>query len=290
MAGGLPSSHVEGMSELKIATYRLDSAVSMLRKYARRGRLDVVSKAVERMSQEILVKQERNAWAVVLKALAEGKGARPASGTNDAHLIENSNSGVSFTLEDLNQLMMTARRLNESFDGGTPDVAYSNGLTDLYLSPERMADVRGFVYQPMNTQKAGGAAVDTDAASGPIALPDSVRTDIYNSAGTTEIYGVTLNEVMELGVGKKYSVLFGEFDVGISYNTGADDLVVGLDNSKGAFIRPVAVQSETGGTFTALADDQWSARSEKIGFYGSLEEGRVCIDARAIVGIHCNAS
>ncbi len=287
MAGGLPSSHVEGMSELKIATYRLDSAVSMLRKYARRGRLDVVSKAVERMSQEILVKQERNAWAVVLKALAEGKGARPASATDDAHLIENSNSGVSFTLEDLNQLMMTARRLNESFDGGTPDVAYSNGLTDLYLSPERMADVRGFVYQPMNTIAPNGAAAS--GSTNPVALPDSVRTDIYNSAGTTEIYGVTLNEVMELGPNKKYTKLFNEFSSFGSF-ADSDDLVIGLDNSKGAFIRPVAVQSETGGTFTALADDQWSARSEKIGFYGSLEEGRVCIDARAIVGIHCNAS
>ena len=29
MAGGLPSSHVEGMNELKIATYRLDSAINM---------------------------------------------------------------------------------------------------------------------------------------------------------------------------------------------------------------------------------------------------------------------
>jgi hypothetical protein len=291
MAGGLPSSHVEGMNELKIATYRLDSAVSLLRKYARRGRLDIVSKAIERMGQEVLVKQERNAWAVVLKALADGKGARPAAATSNAHLIANAGSGssINFTLEDLNQLMMTARRLNESFAGGTPDVAYSNGLTDLYLSPERMADVRGFVYQPMNTRKSNGAAVGTDAASGPVALPDSIRTDIYNSAGTSEIYGVALNEVMELGPSKKYTKLFNEFSSFGSF-ADSDDLVIGLDNSKGAFIRPVAVQSETGGTFTALADDQWSARSEKIGFYGSLEEGRVCIDARAIVGIHCNAA
>ncbi|NBV99977.1 MAG: hypothetical protein EBR67_10850, partial [Proteobacteria bacterium] len=64
VAGGLPSSTVEGFSELKVSTYRLDSAVSFLKRYARRGRLDVISKAVERMSNEVLVKQERNAWAV----------------------------------------------------------------------------------------------------------------------------------------------------------------------------------------------------------------------------------
>tara|TARA_Y100001973_G_scaffold73715_1_gene107562 strand:- start:2595 stop:3707 length:1113 start_codon:yes stop_codon:yes gene_type:complete len=282
MAGGLPSSHTEGMNELKIATYRLDSAVSMLRKYARRGRLDVVSKAVERMGQELLVKQERNAWAVVLKALAD------ASTGGADHINQNAQSGaangINFTLDDLNQLMMLARRLNESFAGGTPDVAYSNGLTDLYLSPERMADVRGFAYNPLNVVGPKGVAA---AAANGIALPDSVRSDIYNAAGASEIYGVTLNEMLELGPSKKYTKLFNEFsNVGSFADT--DDLIIGLDNSKGAFIRPVAVQSETGGTITTLADDQWSARSEKIGFYGSLEEGRVCIDSRAVVGIHMN--
>ncbi len=57
IAGGLPTSQVTGMNEMKFGTYRLDSAVSWLKKYARRARLDSVSKAVERMAQEVLVKQ-----------------------------------------------------------------------------------------------------------------------------------------------------------------------------------------------------------------------------------------
>mgnify|MGYP003658137062 FL=1 len=48
MAGGLPTSLTEGVKELKISTYRLDAAVSLLKKYARKSRLDVVSKALER--------------------------------------------------------------------------------------------------------------------------------------------------------------------------------------------------------------------------------------------------
>ena len=56
-----------GNAELKIATYKLDSAVSFLKKYARKSRLDVVSKGIERMANEILVKQDRNAWAVILE-------------------------------------------------------------------------------------------------------------------------------------------------------------------------------------------------------------------------------
>tara|TARA_Y100000593_G_scaffold94864_1_gene196739 strand:- start:5185 stop:6321 length:1137 start_codon:yes stop_codon:yes gene_type:complete len=287
VAGGLPSSHVAGMQELKIATYRLDSAINMLRKYVRRARLDVVSKGVERMAQEILVKQERNAWAVLLKALGEAS----TGGTGHVIIGSSKDSGAGyFTMEDLNALMTRIRRINESFANGTPDVAYSNGLTDLYMSPERMQDIRGMAYQPMNTRvgpvTAGGGATGERVPThgGAIALPDSVRSEIYNNAGSSEIYGVALNELNELGAGKKYCTLFGSYD-GTSFHDTNDDLVVGLDNSKGAFIRPVAVQSETGGQVTTLADDQWSARSDKVGFYASVEEGRVCIDSRAVVGI-----
>ena len=65
-----------------------------------------------------------------------------------------------------------------------------------------------------------------------------------------------------------------------------DSTIVGIDNSKGAFVRPVA-RGEGGETFTAVPDDQfYAARMEKLGFYGFLEEGRVCLDSRAIVGIN----
>ena len=85
--------------------------------------------------------------------------------------------------------------------------------------------------------------------------------------------------------------MFGEFASGniapdgSTFATANEELLIGVDNSKGAFLRPVATIAESGGTFTAAADDQWTQRSEKIGWFGFLEEGRVCIDARAIVGI-----
>jgi hypothetical protein len=40
MAGGLPTSQIEGVKELKFGTYRIDSAVSFNKKYARKSRLD----------------------------------------------------------------------------------------------------------------------------------------------------------------------------------------------------------------------------------------------------------
>ena len=278
VAGGLPTSAVDGMAELKISTYRLDSAVSFLAKYARRARLDVISKGVERMSQEVLVKQERNAWAVILKALAEAS-------TNSLTHVVTGTTANEFQLHDLNKLMTGIRRINESFADGTPDPAYSQGVTDLYVSPEIMQNIRSFAYQPMNTRTVG--------TGNDIALPDNVRSDIYNAAGTQEIYGINIVELNEFGVNKKYNTLFdtfatsGDIDgpAGGDFATGTDEILVGIDNSKGAFVRPIAQNADSGSTFNASPDDQYHARAEKIGFYGALEEGRACIDARAVVGI-----
>jgi hypothetical protein len=287
IAGGLPvSQDISATQELKIATYTIDSAVSVNRKYARKGRLDVVSKAVERMAQEVLVKQDRNAWAVVLKALGEGS-------TNSlAHIIGQPDSpadGTGFRVADLNAMMTRMRRVNASFAGGTPEAAFAEGLTDLFVSPEIVEDIRAFAYQPMNTR-----GVPNSDESTAVALPDSVRSEIYNNAGASEIYGVNITEILELGVSKKYNILFDQFDssvFGASSRTSSNtEVVVGVDASKGAFIRAIAQNSDSGSTFSAIPDDQYSARQDKVGFYGSLEEGRVCVDARAIVGMYIKQS
>ena len=299
VAGGLPTSQdVSAIQELKIATYRLDAAVSITKKYARQARLDVVSKLIERMSQEVLLKQERNAWAVVLNALANASTSSVtadsvgiSSLTTGSHVIPAHNTNR-FQLQDLNKLMTLNKRINQSWGDGTPDAAYSSGITDLYVSPEIKEQIRAFAYQPMNTKGAG-----QDTPRSDVALPDNIRTDIFNSAGMQEIYGVNVVELNELGIGQKYNTLFDEFDSGniaphgstagtaIAFAGGTHELCVGVDNSKGAFVRAIAQDSDTGDTFTTSPDDQFTQRNERIGFYGSLEEGRVCIDARAVVGL-----
>ncbi len=298
MAGGLPTSMVSGGQELKIATYRLDAAVGFLKKYARRSRLDVVSKGLERMAQEVLVKQERNAWAVITKALANAV-------TNNKKHVTGSTTASVLQVHDFNRLMTLNKRLNESFANGTPDTAYSNGITDLFVSPEMMEQVRAFAYQPMNSRAAFGQSAAAENSNG-IALPDNLREGIFNAAGAQEIYGVALNELIELGIGKKYNVLFdsivttdgaagiptGGDNGALAYNGSSafdkanDEILIGVDNSKGAFIRPIATQDNaSGGSFTVLPDDQFTQRADKTGFYGFLEEGRVCIDSRAVVGL-----
>jgi hypothetical protein len=300
VAGGLPTSHVEGMQEIKIATYRLDSAVSFLKRYARRARLDIVSKAIERMAQEVLIKQERNAWAVILKALAEGvTSTTDTTGASASlnHAVRGNGSGT-LMLSDLNKLMTHNKRMNESFSGHSPVAPFSTGITDLYVSPERIEDIRAFAYNPMNTTAAAAAGAQGIRDQN---VPDSVREDIFRSAGMSSLWGVNIVELVELGIKKKYNKLFNDLSALVSggdkeyvdfagagsavFDDTAEEMLVGVDNARGSFIRPVARQHDSGGSFSALPDDQWVTRSEKTGFYGWLEEGRICIDARAIVGV-----
>ena len=234
MAGGLPSSQIAGNAELKIATYKLDSAVSFLKKYARKSRLDVVSKGIERMANEILVKQDRNAWAVALKGLAEAKGkwGTGSAGDNVVNAAAPA-AGEAFGLADLNSLMTKMKRLNASYANGSPQAAYSKGITDLFVSAEVVEDIRAISFNPYSTTAEQ--------------VGDGVKDEMYRSAGFGNLFGVNIVGLYEFG--------------------------------------PVARNSETGGTFTALPDDQYAQRQDKVGFYGGLEEGRVLLDARAIVGL-----
>ena len=137
IAAGLPTSEVSGLAEMKIATYRLDSAISWLKRYARKARLDVIGKGIERMSNEVLVKQERNAWAVVLKALADAE-------TNSNKHVIGSGDANEFIPHDINRLMTHIKRINTDYNGGTPEGLTAKGLTDLFMSPEMMQQVRAF--------------------------------------------------------------------------------------------------------------------------------------------------
>ena len=273
MAGGLPSSQVSGNAELKIATYKLDSAVSFLKKYARKSRLDVVSKGIERMANEILVKQDRNAWAVVLKGLSEAKGkwGTETAGSNIVNLSGGTAGAIS--LANLNTLITKMKRLNASYANGTPAAAYSKGITDLFVSPEVVANFRAISFTAFED-----AATAEQVGSG-------IKDEMWRAGGFGNIFGMNVVEMYELGQGQKYQTLFDSLKGANTFDTAADDLLVGIDRSVDAFVRPVARNSETGSTFTALPDDQYATRQDKVGFYGGLEEGRVLLDARALVGL-----
>jgi hypothetical protein len=284
VAGGLPQNQVlPTASEMKIATYTLDSALSFDRRYAAKSRMDVVSKTFTRMAQEILLKQEKTSANLILTALAGAK-------TNNKQHILTAGTNGRFLLDDLNRLFTLAKRINTSFNGGTPVNRASRGVTDLLVSPELVQELRAMAYNPINSKGAGGVALTAnDARGNGIAAPESMRTDIYNSAGIPEFYGVSIMEMNELGAGQKFNTVFnGVKATGpntYTFDPAVQEIIIGLDRGRESLIRAVATDSENGSEFSLTADDQYSIRQSKIGYFGSLEEGRMVLDNRALVGV-----
>jgi hypothetical protein len=282
VGGGLPTNEVAGASEIKLRTYDLDSAISFDKRYARRARLNVVARYIEFAANQLLVKQERNAWAVIMKVLAD------ASSNGKNHVFRSATAG-SFIPDDLSSLWTLVSRFNSDYLGGT-STASAAGLTDIYVSPEIKGQIRSFAYNPVNTRSGAGTS------AGNVALPDEVRSQIYRSAGTSEIFGVTIHELLELGESKRYNELFDYFagaktftkadgTGALAFTNSTDELLVGFDMARGAFLRPVETYDDNGGQVQTLVDDQFQARANKMGWYMKLREGRVCLDSRAVVGL-----
>lgn len=268
--GGLPSSHVTPThSELKIATYRLESAVDFDKRYAARSRMDVVSKTFTRQAQEILIQQENNSAALLLGTLSDNAGGLcGTTGTADRLL-----------LDDFNQMLTKAKRNNSSWIGGTPE--RSRGLTDIIVSPEVVQSIREMGYNPVNSRGGTGTANAAAGAGDVVAATDGMRESLYSQAGLPEFYGISIMEIYELGAGQKFTKVASALG---NLLDGRDDFIIGLDRSRDAMLRAVAVDAESGTTLTVSADDQYVQRSKKIGWYAELEEGRTVINTRALLG------
>ena len=270
--GGLPTNTVTPTaSELKFTTYRLDSAVDFDKRYAAKSRLDVVGKSFTRVAQEVLLKQEATSANLVLGSLAD------AQTNGKDHTI--ASAGSTLILDDFNKLLTLAKRINTAWDGGTPENRIK-GVTDLIMSPEAVEGLRAMAYNPVNVKGTATSSTDDATAAGPIAATDEMRNEIYRNAGVPQFYGISIMEINELGENQKYTKVWNAAD-----GKSDKDLIIGLDRTRESLFRAVALDSETGSEFTLLADDQYSVRQQKIGYYGSLEEGRMVLDNRVLTGI-----
>lgn len=294
VAGGLPTNYVQPTAaELKFTTYSLDSAVSFDRKYASRSRLDVVGKTFTRVAQEVLLKQERTSANLLFTAAANASTGTSGVTAANRHIFRTAQN-ERFLLDDLNKLFTKAKRINASFVGGTPSGA-RRGVTDLLVSPEVVESIRAMAYNPVNTKAPNGAAPHNQTDG--ITLTDNVRSQIFSQSGLTEFYGVSIMEVLEMGVGKRFNTVFdtvagtteyldhGSTTASSAFDGATEQVIIGLDRSRDALVRAIAVDSDSGSEFNLVADDQFSSRQQRIGYYGSLEEGRMVLDNRAIVGL-----
>ena len=163
--------------------------------------------------------------------------------------------------------------------------------TSLYHQNLQKSYALSLTTQSTLAAPAGGDGVRT---------PDFIAQEAFNAAGAPEFYGVSVIELNEFGgsglggSSRKFNDIFVTHQSGNIPKAGGgsgdqafaadDELVLGIDRSRESLLRPVAVDAENGGEFNLIADDQYSIRQSKIGYFGSIEEGRIVVDDRALVG------
>lgn len=285
VAGGLSSSELfPAHDELKFKTYSLDSAWSFDKRYAKMARLDVVSKIFTRMAQEFMFKQEKTAVNQLLGALIAADTKVNGTAAAGNHVIRTATANV-LSIVDFNKLMTLSKRLWTSFAGGTPSTGVRVGATDLIISPEMVEEIRAMAYQPVNTR-----AVPDTAESTAIPATDEMRNKILNSAGMPSIFNISLIELLELGVGQRYNLIFDKINVAksspVTFTQASDEIMIGIDRAKSdALIRPVLIDEDASSEVSVMVDDQFVDRSKKTGFYAELNEGRIILEDRVLVGL-----
>ena len=241
--GYIPQRHVEG-DYVMVPTYDIGASIDYLLKYARDARWDVVGRAMELLEAQFVKKMNDDGWHTLLAAAVD---RNIYVNDDDADLGQ-------FT-KRLVSLMKTVMRRN----GGGNSTSNNRGmLTDLYVSPEAMEDIRNW----------GLDQVD-----------EITRREIYTAAdgSVNRVFGVNLHDLDELGKDQEYQLFYENV---LSAPMSADEeIVVGLDlRKRDSFIMPVRQEVQ-------IFEDETLHRQKRAGFYGWAEQGFAVLDnRRALIG------
>jgi hypothetical protein len=243
--GYIPERHVEG-DYVMVPTYDVGASIDYLLKYARDARWDVVGRAMEVLEASFVKKMNDDGWHTLL-----------AAGVDRNIVVYDSDANASQFTKRLVSLMKTVMRRN----GGGNSTSNNRGLlTDLYVSPEAMEDIRNW----------GIDQVD-----------EVTRREIYtaNDGAINRVFGVNLHDLDELGVGQQYQLFYSSASggLGASMPSGKTEIVVGLDQRKrDSFIMPIRQEVQ-------IFEDETLHRQKRAGFYGWAELGFAVLDNRRVL-------
>ena len=240
--GYIPERAVEG-DYVMVPTYDIGSSIDWTLKYARDARWDVVGRAMEVLEASFTKKLNDDGWHTLLAAAFDRN-----------IVVLDSDAGAGQFTKRLVSLMKNVMRRN----GGGNSTSNNRGkLTDMYLSPEAMEDIRNW-------------NVDQ--------IDEVTRREIFVSgddddAVMNRIFGVNLHVLDELGEGQEYQ-LFYDNELAGSLPGGDVELVVGLDLSKSdSFVMPIREQVQ-------IFEDDNLHRQKRAGLYGWAEQGFAVLDNR----------
>lgn len=241
--GYIPERHVEG-DYVMVPTYSVGNAIDWNLRYARDARWDIVSRAIEVLRSGFTKKMNDDCWQTLITA-----------GFDRNIVVFDSAALAGQFTKRLISLMKTVMRRN----GGGNSTSNNRGmLTDLYVSPEAVEDIRNW-------------NVDQ--------IDELTRREIFIAPGDvalSRIFGVNLHDLDELGEGQEYNNYYLN-TLGGSLAGGDVEIVVGLDLSKNdSFVLPVRQE-------VSIFPDDALHRQQRAGFYGWAEHGCAVLDNRRVL-------
>jgi hypothetical protein len=240
--GRIPERHVEG-DYVMVPTYDVGASIDFLLKYARDARWDVVGRAMDVLQGQFTKKMNDDGWHTIISA-----------GVDRNILVYDADASAGYFSKRLVSLMKTIMRRN---GGGNSSSINRGQLTDLYISPEGLEDIRNW----------GVDEVD-----------DITRRELITREGglLTRIFQVNLHDLDELGEGQEYQNYYST-DLGGTLPGSKKEIVVGLDlASNDSFVMPVRQEVQ-------IFEDDTLHRQKRAGMYGWAEHGFAVLDNRRVL-------
>ena len=241
--GRVPERSVEG-DYVMIPTYSVASSVDYLLRYAREARWDIVGRAMQVMEAGFTKKMNDDGWHTLL-----------AAGVDRNILVFDGDATAGLFSKRLVSLMQTVMRRNS---GGNSASVGRGRLTDLYVSPEALEDIRNW----------GLDQVD-----------EVTRREIYTAAdgSVNRVFGINLHDLDELGDGQEYQLFYANELSGSQPSGHNTEIVVGLDlRKRDSFVMPVRQEVQ-------IFEDDSLHRQKRAGFYGWAEQGFAVLDNRRVL-------
>jgi hypothetical protein len=272
--GYIAQDYIELLAdEVSIRTFNVQAAKDWLLKYAREGRVDVAVRAQQAVAKALADYEEEAGWRTIIPAATstfDGAGVLAPRPAPIYEMPAGDPASGYFSKELVNRMIVGMKRLGRT-------------INELWLAPEDIADIREWT--------------DTD-------VDPVTRNRIFQAAGLGDLWGIQLREIEALGVRGLFNINdrtseFGPFKGNLGSNkfndysithgnivdsngnltTAGETQIYGFDRSDISLVMPIKQ------TFEAH-EDMSLLRKQKAGFFGWMEFGMACLDARFIcVGI-----
>ena len=245
--GRIPEKNVEG-DYLMIPTYYVGNSIDWLLKYSQFARWDIVARAMQVFEAGFVKKTNDDGWHTLLTAALDRN-----------IVVWDSDAGSGQFTKRLISLGKTVMRRNA---GGNSATANRGRLTDLYLCPENIEDMRNW----------GVDIVD-----------EFTRREIFTAddGSFMRIFNVNLHDIDELGEGQEYQ-LYYQNTIGGSLATNDLELLLGLD-----LVHNDCFVSPTHQPGVEVFEDSTLHRQQRHGIYGWKEQGFGVLDNRRLILLSC---